>query len=65
MFNLGHYVSRYFITRAGHTYSILGGHTLNVGRSAAARLTVTNAPIALYSLLNVAPDDGLITVRNM
>ena len=25
----------------------------------------TNVPIALYSLLNVAPDHGLIIVRNM
>ena len=32
---------------------------------AAARRTSTNVPIALYSLLNVAPDDGLTIVRNM
>ena len=27
--------------------------------------TGTNVPIALYSLLNVVPDDGLMIVRNM
>ena len=27
--------------------------------------TYRHAPIALYSLLNVAPDDGLMIVRNM
>jgi hypothetical protein len=31
----------------------------------AARHTGMYVPIALYSLLNVAPDDGLMTVRNM
>ena len=31
----------------------------------AARRTGTNVPIALYSLLNVSPDDGLMIVRNM
>ena len=34
-------------------------------RLAAARRTGTNVQIALYSLLNVAPDDGLMVVRNM
>ena len=34
-------------------------------RLTAARRTGTNVPIALYSLLNVAPDDGPIRVRNM
>jgi hypothetical protein len=34
-------------------------------RYAADRRTGTNVPVALYSLLNVAPDDGLMTVRNM
>ena len=27
--------------------------------------TYRHVPIAVYSLLNVAPDDGLMTVRNM
>ena len=31
----------------------------------AARRTDTNVLIVLYSLLNVAPDDGLMIVRNM
>jgi len=36
-----------------------------VVRLVAARRTGTNVPIAPYSLLNVAPDDGLMIVRNM
>ncbi len=32
---------------------------------AAARRTGTDVPIALYILLNVARDDGLMIVRNM
>ena len=31
----------------------------------AATLAGTNVPIALYSLLSVAPVDGLMVVRNM
>ena len=34
-------------------------------RLAAARRTGTYVSIALYSLLNVGPDEGLMIVRNM
>ena len=34
-------------------------------RLAAARRASMYVPVALYSFLNVAPDDGLMVVRNM